>query len=221
MRGETGWTRVSMIPYTVPQVLRERKPCIRHTLGCGADPPKNDIISTSLASIRLARPNPKKKTHAPTHNSSSSRLTMKHSKRPFFPACTEAIKSTQLIMQARMCTSIMPPKRSTAIRINGRVKRANGPKRTWPMKGMPFRLRALVHSSDERSSTKAYLLLTRQVTTGLPGEVVRLTCSLVLFPGNATRTHAQQKAKPHRDHRQTEEQRAETRGTRGPAGRTR
>lgn len=45
------------------------------------------------------------------------------------------------------------------------------------MNGMPFRLRALVHSSDERSSTKAYLLLTRHVTTGFPGDVFKLTYS--------------------------------------------
>ena len=45
------------------------------------------------------------------------------------------------------------------------------------MNGMPLRLRALVHSSEDRSSTKAYLLFTRQVTTGLPGDVFRFTCN--------------------------------------------
>lgn len=44
-----------------------------------------------------------------------------------------------------------------------------------PMNGMPLRLRALLHSSAERSSTKAYLLFTRHDTTGLPGVVMRFT----------------------------------------------
>ena len=55
------------------------------------------------------------------------------------------------------------------------------------MNGMPFRLRALVHSSDERSSTKAYLLFTRQVTTGLPGPVVRFTCCFLVSTKRARR----------------------------------